>query len=203
MDLFGFEPPPPRLKRSPAPRLGSCSLFFALLPDAEARRKMLALGAELKSRHRLAGKLQPEQRLHLTLDHLGDFGSVPHDIVKVAGDAASALAAGCAGFAVGLDRIVSFGRGDSSRPVVLRDSGAGPPGLREFRDRLWDALAACGVAGGPRSAFSPHVSLLYDQQVLAEEPVDPIRWQAQQWVLLYSVPKQPHYEVLGRWAFRS
>ncbi|MBA3593668.1 MAG: 2'-5' RNA ligase family protein [Polaromonas sp.] len=163
---------------------------------------MLALGAEIKSRHQLAGKLHLEDRLHLTLDHLGDFESMPSDIVRHAIEVASELAAQCHGFAVRLDQTVSFGRGDDSRPVVLRDSSSSNAMLAEFRSRLWDALAARGVPGGPRSSFTPHVSLLYDRQVLQEEPAGPIGWQAGEFVLIHSALKQTHYDVMGRWVFQ-
>lgn len=203
MDLFGFEPPPPPLRRPPAPREGNDRLFFALFPDGHAAQKLLELGAELKKRHRLAGKLHLENRLHLTMDHLGDFADKPQEIVKAASVAASGLAAQCNSFAVSLDRVVSFGRGKESRPLVLRDSGANNPGLAEFRGRLWDALAAREIPGGSRSSFTPHVTLLYDAQVLAEEAVGTITWQVHELVLVHSLMKQTRYEVLGRWPLQS
>lgn len=185
------------------PRKGNYRLFFALFPDEHATRKMLEVGAEFKSRHRLAGKLHQQNRLHLTLDHLGDFASKPQDIVDAASIAASELAAECSSFAVSLDQVVSFGRGRDTRPLVLRDSAEGNPELGEFRARLWDALAAGELPGGTRNSFTPHVTLLYDPMVLAEEAVDAIAWQAHELVLIHSMMKQTQYEVLGRWALRS
>ncbi len=202
MDLFGFEPPPPRLNRPPVPRDGNDRLFFALCPDADATQKMLALGADLKSRHRLTGQLHLQERLHLTLDHLGDFEGRPHDIVERARKAASAVATGQAGFAVTLDRILSFGRSDRSRPLVLK-AGTGHPGLAEFRGRLWDALAAEKLPGSARSSFTPHVTLLYDTKVLTEEAVGAISWRAQEFVLIHSFMRQTRYEILGRWPLPS
>jgi 2'-5' RNA ligase len=200
VDLFGFEPPPPKLKRTPVLREGNDRLFFALFPDADAAEQMLALGADIKSRHRLTGELHLQDRLHLTLDHLGDFKGRPQDVVERASKAASEVAAGQAGFAVSLDRIVSFGRGEGSRPLVLTDASTGNPGLAEFRGRLWDALAAEKLAGGSRSSFSPHVTLLYDAQVLTEETADAITWRAQEFVLIHSFMRQTRYEMLGRWS---
>jgi 2'-5' RNA ligase len=184
------------------PREGNDRLFFALFPDVHATREMLELGTKLKSRHRLAGKLHLENRLHLTLDHLGDFAGMPQDIVKAAGVAAGELAAQCNSFPVSLDQVVSFGRGQESRPLVLRDSGANNPGLGEFRGRLWDALAARKIPGASRSSFTPHVTLLYDAQVLAEQAVGMIAWQALELVLVHSLVKQTRYELLGRWPLR-
>ena len=202
MDLFGFEPPPPPLRRPPVPHEGKDRLFFALFPEGHAAQKLLELGAELKTRHRLAGKLHQESRLHLTLDHLGDFAGKPQDIVEAASVAASELAAQCSSFTVSFDRVLSFGRGRESRPLVLKDGGAGNPELAEFRRRLWNALAAAGVPGGARSSFTPHVTLLYDAQVVAEEALGTIAWQAQELVLVHSMMTQTRYDVLGRWPFR-
>jgi 2'-5' RNA ligase len=203
VDLFGFEPPPPRLKRPPVRREGNDRLFFALFPDAEAAEGMLALGADFQTRQHLTGKLHLQDRLHLTLDHLGDFAGRPQDVVERASRAGSEVAAATAGFAVILDRVVSFGRGDRSRPLVLKDSGTGNPALAEFRGRLWDALAAEELAGGPRGSFTPHVTLLYDARLVAEQPVDAITWRAKEFALVHSFMRQTRYEVLGRWPFPS
>lgn len=199
MDLFGFEPPPPPLRRPRVPREGNDRLFFALFPDADAAGNMLELGAGFKSRLRLAGELHGQKRLHLTLDLLGDFAGKPLDTVQAAEAAAGALAAQCSSFTVSLDRVVSFSRGQKSRPLVLKEGGAGSPELAEFRRRLWDALAAAGVPGGSRSSFTPHVTLLYDAQPVPEEAVGAIAWQAHELVLVHSMMKQTRYDMLGRW----
>jgi 2'-5' RNA ligase len=203
MDLFGFEPPPPPLRRPPVPREGDDRLFFALFPDPDAAQKMLELGAGFKSRLRLAGELHEQNRLHLTLDHLGDFAGKPQDLVRAAEAAAGALAAQCRSFTVTLDRVMSFVRGRKSRPLVLKDAGTGNPDLAEFRRRLWDALAAAGVPGVSRSSFTPHVTLLYDAQLVPEEAVGAIAWQAHELVLVHSMMKQTRYEMLGRWLLSS
>jgi 2'-5' RNA ligase len=203
VDLFGFEQPPPRLKRPPAPSKGRCRLFFALFPDADARGKLLEFGSDLQSRHRLGGKLQLEDRLHLTLDHLGDFASIPHEFVKAASDAAGGLASQYSSLPVSLNRIVSFGRRRESLPLVLKDSKGANPELQNFRASLWSALAERHVPGEGRSSFTPHVTLMYSPQILAEEVVDAIEWQAQEFLLIHSFIRETRYEVLGRWALKT
>lgn len=203
MDLFGFEPPPPKLKRPAGPRAGRYRLFFALFPERGAAEKILALGAELKSRHRLAGKLHLKERLHLTLDHLGDFEGKPEDIVKAASEAAGELAAQCEGFAVRLDRTVSFGRDGETRPLVLTDAGGSNAALEEFRDRLWSGLAARKLPGPSRKSFTPHVTLLYSSQGLNDQAVDLVTWHASEFVLVHSALGDKQYEVLGRWSLQA
>jgi 2'-5' RNA ligase len=203
VDLFGFEAPPPRLKRPRGPREGHCQLFFALFPQEDAIAQMLAVGREAKTGLRLTGDLQRADRLHLTLDHLGDFKSPPEEIVQTAGAAAAQLAAQYNSFPVCLDRMLSFQRGAKKHPLVLKDSGEANPVLRDFRASLWDALATRAVPGESRSAFTPHVTLMYDVQALAEKPVPGIAWQAQEFLLIHSAIGERRYEVLGRWPFSA
>ena len=174
-------------------------MFFALFPNEAAIEQMLELGAGLKTQFGLTGTLHAQGRLHLTLDHLGDFESMPHDIVKAACGAASAAQTCAAGFSVHLDQVVSFGRNAETRPVVLKDSGQANPALKEFRVSLWDALAMKDVPGGPRSSFTPHVTLLYDAQVVLEQPVAAITWPADEFALVQSAMGETRYEILGRW----
>jgi 2'-5' RNA ligase len=197
--LFGEASPPPKLKRPAAPRAGLYRLFFALFPNEAAVQEMHALGTAAKGQFGLAGKLHAHNRLHLTLDHLGDFENKPHDIVKAACAAADEIQASVGSFPVRLDRFLSFGRHAETRPVVLKDSDGGNPALRQFRSTLWDALASRGVPGGTRSSFTPHVTLLYDPQVVPEQPVQTITWPAADFVLLHSAMRETRYEVLGRW----
>jgi RNA 2',3'-cyclic 3'-phosphodiesterase len=182
-----------------ARRVGRYRLFFALFPEGGAAEKILALGAGLKSRHGLAGKLHLKERLHLTLDHLGDFVDKPADIVKSASEAASELAAQWEGFAVRLDRTVSFGRDGENRPLVLTDAGGSNAALEEFRDRLWSGLAERQLPGPSRKSFTPHVTLLYSPQGLTGQAVDAITWHARELVLVHSALGDGQYEVLDRW----
>jgi 2'-5' RNA ligase len=174
-------------------------LFFALFPNEAAVQEMHVLGTAVKAQLGLAGKLHAHDRLHLTLDHLGDFETKPHDIVKAACAAGDEIQASSGGFPMQLDRLLSFGRYAETRPVVLKDSDGGNPALRQFRSTLWDALASQGVPGSPRSSFTPHVTLLWDAQVVPEQPVQTVTWPAAEFVLLHSAMRETRYEVLGRW----
>jgi 2'-5' RNA ligase len=124
---------------------------------------------------------------------------MPQDTVKAACEAASGLQACSSRFSVHLNRVVSFGRHAEKRPLVLRDSGEANLMLKAFRINLWDALAAKEVPGGPRSSFTPHVTLLYDAQMVSEHAVNAVSWEAHEFVLLHSAMQETRYEVLGRW----
>jgi 2'-5' RNA ligase len=197
--LFGDALPPPRLKRPAAPRAGLCRLFFALFPNEAAIEEMHALAIGVKDQFRLSGKLHARSRLHLTLDHLGDFAHMPHDIVRAACAAASEVQAPPGGFSVQLDRVLSFGRHAETLPLVLKDSGTANQALKQFRSTLWDALAVQSVPGGSRTSFTPHVTLLYDARVVPEQSVQPVTWPVNEFVLLHSAMRETRYEVLGRW----
>ena len=48
-------------------------LFFALFPDAEAAMQIAGLARSLREEHGLHGQPLREDRLHVTLHHLGDY----------------------------------------------------------------------------------------------------------------------------------
>ncbi|MDB5964922.1 MAG: 2-5 ligase [Polaromonas sp.] len=208
-EQFGFdgfeagEPARPRpLKRPPGPRGGSCRLFFALLPTAEAAAQLQALYAQLKAAHGLSGAMLALDRLHLTLDHLGDFNDFPEDIVAGACSAAGTVRA--APFTISLGHVVSFGRNSVKFPLVLKESALVNTELALFRQGLWRALAEGGVPGPARgAAFTPHVTLLYDPQRIAEQEVAPVHWTATDYVLFRSFVGQTRYEELGRWPLKA
>ncbi len=202
-NLFGFEDPPAKLKRPGVPREGNCRLFFALFPANDAATQLFELATRLKTQHGMAGKLHPVARLHLTLDHLGDFKARPQDIVEAAGETARALQSASTAFQVSLTKVLSFGRNARTPPLVMSDSPDANPGLRDFRANLWDELARRGVPGAPRNSFTPHVTLLYDSFVLLEQPAHAVTWQATDFILVESIIGESRYEVLGRWALKA
>ncbi|MES2413018.1 MAG: 2'-5' RNA ligase family protein [Pseudomonadota bacterium] len=200
--LFG-DAPPANLKRPAVPRKGRYRLFFALFPAQAAVAQLLEIGSSLGGQFGLTGRLHAGDRLHMTLDHIGDFDSKPEAIIQAACDAASEVQARTSGFPVSLNRVLSFGRNADKHPLVLKDSTAANLKLKEFRADLWDALAARNVPGASRNSFTPHVTLLYEAHVVPEHPVDAVSWSATEFVLLHSAMMETRYEVLGRWQLQA
>ena len=172
------------------------SLFFAIYPDAAAASRIARLAQSAQAEHGLKGKPVAMDRLHVTLHHLGAFAGVPEAVVAMASDAASQVA--LAPFDVTFDRTSSFPGRRSKRPFVLR-AGSKNDGLLELQATLGLALQAAGLAVKANSRYTPHVTLLYDEDHPAERSVDPIGWTVREFVLVRSLLGRSQYVQLARW----
>jgi 2'-5' RNA ligase len=189
ISLDGFEVP---IAMKPTDRL-----FFAVFPDADAAARITQLAQRLREELELKGKPLATDRFHITLYHIGDFTGLQQDTVAKASKAASSVAA--SPFEVAFDRAMSFSGRPSNRPLVLR-GGADLATLTAFQHSLSTALAKAGLV--VKSAFTPHVTLLYDDRLVAEQAIEPIHWTAREFVLVHSLLGQTKHVPLARWSLR-
>ena len=166
---------------------GSLRLFFAALPDAATRRRLLRLQRALA---RAGERPVAGERLHLTLRFLGD---APADRARALVDALGRLEhPRCA---LRLDRVGHF-----RRPRILWVGPSRPPGaLLELRDQANALAAAAGVPPGAEP-FRPHVTLCR-AAAPGRRPArfEPIDWTVDHCVLAAShLGERPRYEVLAR-----
>lgn len=185
--LEGFEPPPRATDR----------LFFALLPDAPAAQRVGALAKKLKAEHGLKGRPLAVSRFHVTLHFFGDHPGLPQALVDGVSSAASELR--CAPFDVVFDHAMSFAGRPRKRPFVLRGGDEGLAALFAFRRALGDAMTRRGLGRLVDARFTPHVTLLYDDQLLPAQPVEPIVWRVNEFVLVDSLLGQTRHVPLARW----
>jgi len=171
-------------------------LFFAVFPDAATAARIGDMARELRLRHGLRGKPVREDRLHATLHHLGDFAGLPGDLVARARSAADGVS--LPAFDVALDSVASFVGRKSGKPFVLRGDGGNAP-LHALHEALADAMRATGATLPRGKRFVPHVTLLYDDAIVAAEPVPPIAWRVREFVLVHSLLGRTEHRVLGRW----
>lgn len=188
MSLMGFDPPPVPTDR----------LFLALLPDGPARERIAQAIEGLRADHGLTAKAVQPDKLHVTLFHVGDFPGIPPGLLDQVNTAA-AQAARVAPFEVSFDRAASFTGRPGNRPFVLRGGDALAP-LMSFQKGLADALARVAIVRKDR-AYTPHVTLLYDDPLVPEQTVAPVSWTVSEFVLIDSLMNQPvkRYDVLARW----
>ncbi len=175
------------------------NLFFAVMPDAAAAECIYRLAADLRDRHGLTGKLIGKERLHASLHQVGEFVALPQHFVAMALEAASTVS--MPAFELIFDRATSF-KGPRGNPFVL----VGRKGVLEFKE-LQDALAtAMRKAGFKRrvtTGKTPHVTMLYDDELVAEEAVETIAWTAREFALVHSLLDQSIYHVLARWPLHA
>lgn len=174
-------------------------LFFAVFPDAGAAGRIVAVAQTLHAEHGLSGKPLRVERVHITLHHLGDHAGLPQSIVDVANEAAARVTS--PPFDVTFDSASSFAGPPRNRPLVLR-GGAGLGGLIDLQCELGEKMKASGLTRFVERAFTPHVTLLYDDSMLPPEPVEPIAWHVREFVLVHSLLGRTEHRILGRWALR-
>ena len=173
-------------------------LFFAIFPDADAAARAVQLAWDLKAQQGLDAKPNRQDRLHITLVHLGDFDGLPAALVEAACEAVSAVK--WPSFDIELDHVISFkAAAHHRRPLVLLGREGVIP-LRAFQHDLDVTLQQRGVVHTGRRSFTPHLTLSYDEDIGAAVDVTPaVRWRAAEFMLVHSFVGQSRYEVLGRW----
>lgn len=188
MSLGGFEPKPP-----------SERLFFGVFPDVAAQQAIAAETDVLRVEHSLQGHPIEASRLHATLHHLGDHIELREDIVDAAIAAAGRVS--LAPFDIALASACSFSGTRTQHPCVLLCPEERPP-LHALWRELGTQLMAAGLGRHLKREFTPHVTLLYDTQVLAPQAIEPIRWTVRDFALVHSRLGRTEHRILGSWALR-
>lgn len=165
-------------------------LFLAILPDGETSARIYRAAEILKRANRFSGQLTACDRLHVTLFPLS---GLPEPQVLAACEVVSEIKAGP--FEVSFDRTVSFRGLPGSRPFVL----AGDEGLKQLKSfgrSLAAGLMKRGLGFLARRDFTPHVTLLFGDRIVEEQPIGPIHWIVGEIVLIHSLNGHRH---LARW----
>lgn len=182
MELPGFAPPTPTDR-----------LMFLTYPDPSAAEAIAAEARRLRKALGLNGQPLPTERFHVTLHHLGEYAGLPNDVIAKGEMAAGALTA--SPFEVSFDRAASFVNGGSN-PFTLQ-GGDGVQDLLGFQQALGEKMI--GVRLKPDRNITPHVTLLYDRQVVPAQDIAPIRWTVKRFVLVSSKLGQGQHVVLRAW----
>jgi 2'-5' RNA ligase len=176
-------------------------LFFALWPDAATRARLAYAVAHLRAQHEQAGRWTRVERYHLTLQFLGDFASLPTQLIEAACSAAAQVRV--APFTLVLERAGSFR--NRSIPWWL-GCDEGSPHLRELWEQLGTALRDAQIRFDTHRAFAPHLTILRDAHALLPDTVImPLPWSVHDFVLLQSLPRmgQAGYSVVRRFPLHA
>ncbi len=187
-------------------------LFLAVYPDAATAQRLAVLAADVRERLGLRGKALQAQRLHATVAYLGDFAHWPQQriarIEQALGAAGGAIP--LAPFGVVFAQAHSFAGRARNRPFVL--SGGETQGLRALHQwvmaalKAGDGLEAVGdalVAAAHAKPYVPHLTLLYDDALVAPQPVEPLPWQVQGLALMHSALGQNRHTRLAYWPLQG
>jgi 2'-5' RNA ligase len=170
-------------------------IFFAIQPPPSTAACISRLAWHLRDKHRLQGRPLRPQCFHVSLQLAGYYGRMPAATLADFIKAASTIR--MPPFRVSFDWVMSFGIGERHALVLRGDEGV--DGLVWLRDKL--LAATMDIRGAAPSArnFTPHLTLLYDEQKVREEPVEEIGWTVNEFVLIRSVYGEGRHIPLARW----
>ena len=171
-------------------------MFLAALPPDGVRESIYALAEDQKRAHGFTGTLIRPEHLHITLFHLGDWITLPEELIAQA--IAAAASAKAAAFEVVFDRLQSFRNRTGILPFVL--TGPSDP-WHPLRAALAQGLKQFGLGSAAHHLddFTPHITLLRDAKSVKGNRTDPIKWQVQDFVLVKSLLGKTTHIHLGRW----
>ncbi len=195
---------PPQLSfpglEAPRPSPPTDRLFFAIFPDVAAADRIARAAVRLRGESGLKGRPLATDRFHVTLHHVGDYSGLSQDVVSAICEAAETVR--MPPFEVVFDRAMSFSGKPGNRPLVLR-GGEGLAALGAFQQALAMAIRKTGQGRTPPAQFTPHVTLLYDDLLIQERPVDPINWTVGEFVLVHSLLGRTQHVPLARWTLNA
>jgi len=163
------------------------NLFFAIQPTDAAREAINDLVRKLRRDRNLIGDLLAVRDYHITVHGLGVYEGVPSLVIEKARAAAEQLRV--TPFDVCFDNMMSFVRDDPKKAFVLRAGGPCEP-LRVFHRALGEEMRRTGLRKYVRSSFTPHVTMAYFREMLAQQSIQPICWTVDRFVLIHSPQRQ-------------
>lgn len=186
---------PERLKRKWAPRPPLDYLFFAVLPPPAVAARIAERAENWRRRRGLHARPRRPELLHISLNGVGLYVDLPDNVVQAAVDAGSRVE--MAPFEVTFDRALSF-KSTGPRPFVLCSSG-NHAGLAELRRAIGSSMQGIGFRGSDHG-FTPHVTLLYTDELLPETSIDePVSWTVRDFVLVHSLHGRSRHVHRRRW----
>lgn len=186
LSLFGAETP------------ATDGLFLAVLPEVHARSRIRGAADQLRAQHGLQGRLIAAERYHVSLLSFGEYHGLPPNLVPEVTRAAAAIEA--PPFDVVFDRAMSFGGGKQRTLVLCASDGAAKlVALQRVVSAGMQKLRSARI----KSQFVPHLTLLYDERSIEEQPIERIGWTVTEFVLVHSLLGRGQYNILGRWPLRA
>jgi 2'-5' RNA ligase len=176
----------------PAEGEKTARLFFALWPDAGARRALDQAGRHLHAA--CGGRRMQAPNVHLTLVFLGNVPVARLDELRAVAGSVSG-----ASFSMTLDHL-GWWRHNRVAWAAPQET---PEALQDLVTQLQDSLRNADFAFDDRPVFAPHITLLRNARCngVKMPPLDPLEWKADEFVLVKSVTADAGaaYEVIGRW----
>ena len=178
----------------PAPTAQTVKLFFALKPPASVARQMADLAATIGGARGMTGHWMRADLLHVTLALCHEGRDGLQEAAARAMTVGEGLRQGPP--AITFDRTQSYLNSGGQHPFVL----CGRHGLDDiiaFRAVIRARMRRAGFEVA--SSFNPHVTLMWSDRIIAPHPVFPIRWTAEELLLVESHVGQARHRHVARW----
>lgn len=174
----------------------AASAFLAFIPAEDAGERIEALQRRMRSLHRLTGQLLPPERIYSSVYAIGEWPGSTQALVDKVATVAESL--DFPPIELYFDSVLSFSGPSTVHPLALR-AGRDAGIARDFHATLGKAMKAAGLGAGPDPLYVPHIALLHDDTIVEERNIEPVRWTAQEFVLMHRAPGQSRSMILGRW----
>ena len=176
------------------------AVFFAFAADPAGADAIVDAGGRVLRELGVVASPVQAHRLHVSLYEVAHYIDMfPRADVSAALRAADRLE--LAAFDVAFDRVAKFGSGGTA---FVFKAGPGEPlhALHDGRTALGQALADVGRRT-TQAKTTPHMTFAYGAQDVVETPIEPLRWRAEELLLIDSHVGGHKHEVLGRWPLRG
>jgi 2'-5' RNA ligase len=127
----------------------------------------------------------------MTTNITGDYADYPDALVGAMAAAGDAVM--LPSFTVALDRLSGSAASVALRPADPTEE------LKRLQRQLELMLRRCGVPLREGWRFNPHVTLLYRNGKRFGKAIEPIQWQALDFVLVHSWVGRTRHTILKRW----
>lgn len=175
-------------------RRGRHRLHFAFRPDAAASDAAMKILSDLR-RLGMAGTAIKRENLHVSLFPLWEGEQVPPDLIEVAVGLVQAIDG--KPFEFKFDTLMSSWHGHDGHCAALA-STHDPFELYNLQRKFVSRFEGMVRAG----SLTPHMALLYADGLVERQAVEPVRWQAREFLLIRSFAGQARQDILGRWPLR-
>lgn len=173
-------------------------LFFAFFPDAGTAIDVGRFAQEFVFAEDLDGSLLKPERLHVSVQHVGDYKRLRSRYVYAASMAGKAVSMHpfemAFRFITSFEGAASANGGRRRRPLVLLGEGEA---ILKFHRILGAAMEEWGLK--PVRHMTPHMTLFYGPKAVPMQTVAPIRFWVNEFVLVHSKKGLTQYEMIERW----
>lgn len=175
-------------------------LFFALYPPEAQTALAAAIAEAARLRHGFHSKIMARSRMHVTLLPPGRATRLraPYEVALERAAASVKFEP----FDVRFDHTHGFPAGRDRFCFVLGCDEETTGRLRALHEALRQALhAEAGIAPLRSGPLQPHLTLLYGTHICPPpQPVEPVAWRVDRFLLIRSLQGQGKHIVEGEWA---